>query len=142
MSSKFGQIQLGTTELAALEHKKIDAATFFVSQLCLYLGNSQVSIYRTIGPLVNNMIFFIIVGNEEMHEISDEFEFRQDFTTNYGVSCPWVSKKPMYNFVNTLAPLFLIESSSFFACNKDNHEVWTEIKIKPNRTMHCGVSCH
>ena len=25
---------------------------FLVSQLCLYLGNSQVSVYRTIGPLV------------------------------------------------------------------------------------------
>ena len=27
---------------------------FLVSQLCLYLGNSQVSVYRTIGPLVLN----------------------------------------------------------------------------------------
>ena len=25
---------------------------FLVSQLCLYLGNNQVSVYRTIGPLV------------------------------------------------------------------------------------------
>ena len=52
MSSKFGQIQSGTTELAALEHLKIDVAPFSRSQLCLYLGNSQVSGYRTIGPLV------------------------------------------------------------------------------------------
>ena len=53
MSSKFGQIRSGTTELAALEHLKIDVAPFFVSQLCLYFGNSQVSIYRTISPLVS-----------------------------------------------------------------------------------------
>ena len=51
MSSKFGQIRSGTTELAALEHLKIDVALFLVSQLWLYLGNSQVSVYRTICPL-------------------------------------------------------------------------------------------
>ena len=54
MSSKFGQIQSGTTELAALEHlKKLMLPLFLVSQLWLYLGNSQVSIYRTTGPLVS-----------------------------------------------------------------------------------------
>ena len=53
MSSKFGQVQSGTTEYAALEHLKIDVAPFLVSQLWLYLGNSQVSVYRTIGPLVS-----------------------------------------------------------------------------------------
>ena len=48
-----------------------------------------------------------------MHESLDEFEFRQDPTTDYGVSCPWASEKSMDNVVNTLAPSFLIESSSF-----------------------------
>ena len=58
MSSKFGQVQSGATESAALEHLKIDVAPFLVSQLWLYLGNSQVSVYRTIGPLVSfNFIF-------------------------------------------------------------------------------------
>ena len=47
-----------------------------------------------------------------MHESLDEFEFRQDPTTDYGVSCPWVSEKSMYYVVNTLAPSFFIESSS------------------------------
>ena len=28
--------------------------------------------------------------------------------TDYRVSCPWASEKPMYNVVNTLAPSFLI----------------------------------
>ena len=59
------------------------------------------------------MIFFILAGNEDMHESLDEFEFRQDPTTDYGVSCPWASEKSMNNVVNTLAPSFLIESSSF-----------------------------
>ena len=48
-----------------------------------------------------------------MHESVDEFQFCQDPTTDYGVSCPWGSEKSMYNVVNTLAPSFLIESSSF-----------------------------
>ena len=48
-----------------------------------------------------------------MHETLDEFEFRQDPTTDYGVSCPWASEKNMYNVVNNLAPSFFIESSSF-----------------------------
>ena len=47
-----------------------------------------------------------------MHESLDEFEFRQDPTTDYRVNCPWASEKSIYNVVNTLAPLFLIESSS------------------------------
>ena len=48
-----------------------------------------------------------------MHESLNEVEFWQDPTTDYGVSCPWASEKSMYNVVNTLAPSFLIESSSF-----------------------------
>ena len=52
MSSKFGQILSGTTELAALEQLKSMLALLIVSQLWFYLGNSQVSVYRTIGPLV------------------------------------------------------------------------------------------
>ena len=52
-----------------------------------------------------------------MHKISDEFEFRPVRTTDYGVSCPWASKKfPIYlqweNGVTMLARSFLIESSS------------------------------
>ena len=35
-------------------------------------------------------ILFKLAGNEDMHNILDEFEFR---TTDYGVSCPWASEK-------------------------------------------------
>ena len=35
----------------------------------------------------------------------DEFEFKPDPTTDYGVTCPCApGKKTMYNAVNTLAP--------------------------------------
>ena len=36
---------------------------------------------------------FKLEGNEDMLQISDEFEFRPDRTTDYRVSCPWASKK-------------------------------------------------
>ena len=55
-----------------------------------------------------------------MHKNLDEFEFRQDPTTEYGVSCPWASEKSMYNVVNTLAPSSLNESSSFLQVTRTN----------------------
>ena len=33
-------------------------------------------------------IFFKLTGNKEMHNIMNEFEFRPDRTTDYGVSYP------------------------------------------------------
>ena len=47
------------------------------------------------GPLWPSciLIFFILVGNKHMHKSLDEFEFRSDSTTDYGVSCPWGSEK-------------------------------------------------
>ena len=48
-----------------------------------------------------------------MHESLDEFKFRPDTATNSRVIYPCASEKLMFNVVNTLAPLFLIGSSSF-----------------------------
>ena len=39
--------------------------------------------------VVFDPIHFILAGNEDMHKISDEFEFRPDRPTDYGVSCLW-----------------------------------------------------
>ena len=33
-------------------------------------------------------IFFILAGNDDMHESLDEFQIWPDSTTDYGVSCP------------------------------------------------------
>ena len=33
-------------------------------------------------------ILFILTGNDDMHESSEEFEFLPDLTTDCGVSCP------------------------------------------------------
>ena len=56
---------------------------------------------------------FILVGNKDMHESLDEFQFRPDITTDTRVICPWASEKTMYNVVNTLAPLLLMGSYLF-----------------------------
>ena len=60
-------------ELAALEHLKNRRHHFF-----------SVSI---------DPILFKLAGNEDMHNILDEFEFRPDQTSDYGVSCPRASEK-------------------------------------------------
>ena len=68
MSSNFGQIPLLTMELAALERLKNQRRHFF--------------------SVAIDPIRFKLAGNEDMHNILDEFEFRPDLTTDYGVSCP------------------------------------------------------
>ena len=57
-----------------------------------------------------------------MHVSVDEFKFRPDKTTNTRVICPCLSEKLMYNVVNTLAPTFSIESSSFFQVTRTECE--------------------
>ena len=68
MSSKFGQIQ----------------------QL-VSMVTDMVMMGKMVSPLfsaVFHLILFILAGNDDMHESSDEFEFRLDWTTDCGVSYP------------------------------------------------------
>ena len=65
MSSNFGQIPLLTTELAALERLKNRCHFFSVA----------------IGQ-----IHFEFVGNKDIHNISNKFEFRPDWTTTTELS--------------------------------------------------------
>ena len=69
MSLNLGQIPPLTMELAALERLKTRRHHFFSSV--------------AIDP-----ILFKLAGNKDRHNILDEFEFRPDLTTDYGVSCP------------------------------------------------------
>ena len=66
MSLNFGQIPPLTTELAALERLK---------------NGCHHVISVDIDP-----IFFKLAGNKDMHNIMNEFEFRPDRTTDYGVA--------------------------------------------------------
>ena len=68
MSSNFGQIPLLTTELAPHVRLKNRCRHFF--------------------SVAIDQIHFKFAGNEDMHNISNEFEFRPDWTTNYRVICP------------------------------------------------------
>ena len=78
-----------------------------------YNGENDVS---TFSWLFFDPILFILAGNEDMHKISDKFQFRPDRTTDYRVSCPWASKIFLIdlweNAVSMLARSLLAESSS------------------------------
>ena len=93
------------------------------------LGNSQVSVYRTIGPTLVDWIFFILAGNENIYNISDKFEIWLDRTKDCGVICPCALEKLMYNVVNTLAPLFLIGSSSYWQVMRTSITSRTSLKF-------------
>ena len=72
MSLNFGQIPPLTTELAALARLK---------NRCHHVCHHVISV--DIDP-----IFFKLAGNKDMHNIMNEFKFRPNRTTDYGVSCP------------------------------------------------------
>ena len=69
MSLHFGQIPPLTTELhvAAIDRLKMDVTSI-------------------------DLILFKLAGNEDMHNILDEFDFRPDWTTCYRDICPRTSK--------------------------------------------------
>ena len=46
------------------------------------------NVVNTLAPLFFDRIFFILAGNEDIHNISDKFEIRPDRTKDCGVSCP------------------------------------------------------
>ena len=69
LSLKFGQIQ----PLVSMVTDRV------------MMGKNGVS---TFSLLFFDLILFILAGNDDMHESSDEFEFRPDWTTDCGVSCP------------------------------------------------------
>ena len=73
MSLNLGQIPPLTIELAALVRLKNRRNHFF--------------------SVAIDPILFKLAGNEDRHNILDEFEFRPDLTTDYGVSCLWASEK-------------------------------------------------
>ena len=68
MSLDFGQVPPLTTELAALERLK---------NRCHHVISVD-----------TDLIFFILAGNKDMHNIMNMFEFQPDQTTDYVVSCP------------------------------------------------------
>ena len=66
-----------------------------------------------------------------MHESLNEFKFRPDTTANSRVICLCASEKLLYNVVKTLAPSFLIGSSSFLQVilTKTTIKSWKSLKL-------------
>ena len=71
---------------------------------------------------------FILAGDEKSIRLG-QFENRPDRTKDCGVICPCPSEKLMYNVVNTLAPLFLIRSSSYRQVMKTSITSRTSLKF-------------
>ena len=90
-------------------------------------------------------IVFILAGNEDMHKISDNFEFRPVRTTDYRVSCPWTSKK----FPIDIMGKCCLHASSFIfdwiiikvAGNQERHRSSVEFVCGLNQTTQFGVTC-
>ena len=76
MSSNFGQIGPMTTELAALERLKI-SHRLIMGKWCLHASS-----------FIFYQIIIKVAGNQDRHKSSDEFDFRPDQTTHFGVTCP------------------------------------------------------
>ena len=81
-----------------------------------------------------------------MHKIWDEFEFRPDRTTDYGVSCPWASKKISHRLI--IGKCCLHASSFIFdqiiikvAGNQDRHKSAHKFDFGPDQTSNFGVTC-
>ena len=60
------------------------------------------------SAFIFELIIFIFEGNKDIHKSLDEFEFRSDPTTYYGVSCPLGSEYSFPTFSAILIQIFLI----------------------------------
>ena len=65
-----------------------------------------------------DQIFVKLAGNQDSHKISNELEFWPDWTIHFGVTCPWVPKKPIFDLVRCIVPSILFESSSIMQVTK------------------------
>ena len=100
-SSKFGQIEPKTAELAALERLEKSQYT--------YNGRNLVNTLAT--SFLNRSSSFLQVTRTCMKAWMSSISAR--YHPNTRVICPCASEKLMYNVVSTLAPSFLIGSSSY-----------------------------
>ena len=79
--------------------------------------------------LLVGLINLILAGKEDMHASLDEFNFSQKPPPTPELSANCMSEKLMFSVVNTLAPLFLIGSSSFLQVRRTTIKSWTSSKF-------------
>ena len=72
-----------------------------------------------------------------MHKSLDEFEFRPDPTTDYGVSCFERLKNRRHHFFSVGIDPILFN----LAGNEDMHNILNKFEFRPDQTTDYGVSC-
>ena len=80
-----------------------------------------------------------------MHKISEEFEFRPDRTSDYGVSC----LERLNNSHTLIMGKWFLHASSFIsdriiikvAGNQDRHKSSDDFDFGPDQTTHLLVTC-
>ena len=87
----------------------------------------------TLSSLFFQWIFFILAGNTNNYNISNELEFRPDPTSDCGVSCTLVFEKSIFCIVATVAPSVLIGSSSFLEETRINITSWMSSNLSQIR---------
>ena len=78
------------------------------------------------APLFPGRDYKWLVHNQDSYKISEDFEFRPDWTIHVGVTYPWVPKNVIFDLVRSIAFLVLIISLW------DLQIIWTGIKPRMN----------
>ena len=79
------------------------------------------------SALTFDRIIIKVAGNQDRHKSSNEFDFGPDQTTNFGVTCPWMTKILNFRTWIFLRPVW--QSWSNFMCSITGigerlHNVW------------------
>ena len=95
--------------------------------------------------VVFDPILFILAGNEDMHKVSEEFDSRPDWTTDYGVSCLErlkISHRLIMGKRCLQARSFIFDRIFVkIAGNQDSHKISDEFEFWLDRISHFGVTC-
>ena len=89
-----------------------------------------------------------LADNLDRHKILDEFEFGPDRTFDFGVTCPLVTKNPIFELVQSMACLVLIEtlwnlqitwtgikSQGVRILARSAHWLWSYLPLSAEKTM-------
>ena len=106
-----------------------------------YNGENDVSTFS----VVFDPILFILAGNEDMHEISDEFEFQPVGP----LITELAALERLKDFHRLIMGKCCRQASSFIfdriiikvAGNQDRHKSSDEFDFRPDQTTHFGVTC-
>ena len=104
------------------------------------------NVVTTLERFIFDRIFFILAGNKEIYNISNEFKIRPDRTKDCGVSCPWASGKISINLYwekcCELSSTCIYDQIFFIlAGNRDIHESLDEFEFQPDTDADSWVIC-